>query len=139
MGMYRLTSTTDSWATINVPGVITPGAKAIAPWAGDDTDNILVEIEIVGGGVQNHVIGTMYGEADITATGIAGTNCGVGPGYVDSIPNTCGGTAWMGIQAVDERFYPPGTRGPNPYRESTRGHHQQQGISIYAESPIWRA
>ena len=84
----------DSWATVNTPDAIAPAPYSFAPNAGNDTDQMLVGLTL-----GTHVIGTLYGEADTTATGIAGANAGTAP-YTDSIPNTCGGLAQMGIQAV---------------------------------------
>jgi hypothetical protein len=50
---------------------------------------------------KHHIIGVLYGEADTTAVGIAGTNCDTAP-FADSIPDTCGGLAVGGIVAVEE-------------------------------------
>lgn len=131
----RVYVTTDAWATINAPAAIAPVPLTIAPWAGNDTDQMLVSLTL--GGADDHVIGTLYGEADVVPTGIAGTNCGIPP-YVDAIPETCGGATQMGIQAIDEALYPPTTRGTNPYRATIKTHHQQVGVSIYASEPVWR-
>ena len=131
----RVYVTTDEWATINAPAAIAPTPISFAPWAGDDTDQMLVGLTLSV--VQEHAIGVLYGEADVVATGIAGTNCGVAP-YTDSIPETCGGIAQMGIQAINDAFYPVRVKGPNPYRATIKTHHQQVGVSIYASEPVWR-
>jgi len=94
----RLRVTIDAWANKSDAGVIVPAPYLIAPWSGVDIDQMLVGLNIVHL-TNDHVIGALYGEADTTATGIAGTNCAASP-FTDSIPYTCGGLAKMGIQAV---------------------------------------
>ena len=98
----RIYVTTDEWANVNSPSAISPAPYSFAPWAGADTDQILVGVTIAGGTPpsQPHVIAALYGESDTTAVGIAGANAGVSP-YTDSIPYTCGGLAVNGIEAVD--------------------------------------
>jgi len=86
--------TTDEWGTKSDSGAIAPEPYSIAPQVGLDEDSIFVGLTL-----GTHVIGCLTSEADTTATGIAGTNAGSAP-YTDSIPNTCGGLASMGIQSI---------------------------------------
>lgn len=107
----KLYVTTDSWGTANSPSAITPVPLSIAPWAGDDEDNILVSLTLdtnPTGGLQPHVIGCLVGEDDTTAVGIAGSYCDTSP-YTDSIPMTCGGAAVGGIAAVEAVDSPQAT------------------------------
>lgn len=100
----KLYATTDSWSSNNSPSSISPAPLSIAPRAGADENQILVELTLdtnPDGGLQGHVIGCLYGEDDTTAVGIAGTNCETAP-YTDAIPMTCGGAAVGGIAAVYE-------------------------------------
>ena len=90
--------TNDNWTTVNSAGLITPSPECFAPWAGTDEDQMIVGLVIVHT-FYDHVIGCLYGEADTTATGIAGTNCSTTP-FADSIPDTCGGVAIGGIAAL---------------------------------------
>ena len=92
--------TTDSWTSVNSPSSIGGVPLTLAPWAGDDTDQIIVSLTIEHGSGADSVIGVLYGESDVTPQGIAGAACGSSP-YTDSIPYTCGGVCSMGIQAVD--------------------------------------
>lgn len=98
-----LYATTDEWTNVSNGGAISPAPFSFAPWAGTDTDQILVGITIGSGAnpVQAHIIGALYGEADTTASGIAGANARYTP-FGGSIPYTCGGLARMGIQAPYE-------------------------------------
>lgn len=106
----KIYSTSDSWANENTPSDITPPPRSIAPWAGDDEDNMLVGLDFGAYDSGNrHIVGCLYGEDDTTAVGIAGTNCGDTP-FTDSIPDTCGGLAIGGIAAVEETP----SEGPTP-------------------------
>ena len=87
-------TTVDEWTNTANAGAIAPVPISFAPSAGNDTDQMLVGLTL-----GTHVIGCLTSEADTTATGIAGTNAGSAP-YTNSIPNTCGGLARMGIQSV---------------------------------------
>ena len=94
--------TANGWSTDTSPGDI--GAqwpKTIAPRAGDDEDQMIVGLAIDHATTRNHIIGILYGEADTTSAGMAGTNCGISP-FADSIPYSCGGLAYGGIAAIEE-------------------------------------
>ena len=93
-GNKTIWHTYDAWASTAASGTISGSPISFAPQAGNEIDNIFVGL-VLG----THVIGCLTGEADTTATGIAGTNAGSAP-YTDSIPNTCGGACSMGIQAI---------------------------------------
>jgi len=97
----KLYVTNDQWASINAPDVISPVPLMFSPFAGDGEDRMMVGLTITGGTppVQPHIIGTLFGEDDVTASGIAGSSPGTSP-YTDSIPYTCGGLAVGGIQAI---------------------------------------
>jgi len=95
----RLYVTNNAWATINSPGLITQVPYGIAPWAGDDTDQMLIAVTINHALGSDHCIGALYGEADTTPTGIAGTNPGTPP-FTDSIPYTASAICSCGIQAI---------------------------------------
>ena len=90
--------TGNAWTGISDGGVVSPTIVSFAPWSGDDIDQMLVGLTIAG--ANEHIVGTLYGEADVVATGIAGTNVGTPP-YTDSIPETCGVLAEMGVWGVD--------------------------------------
>ena len=96
----RLYVTDDSWATFSTGNAIDQNLYSFSPYGGSDTDEMLVGTGLL---LTSHIIGTLYGEADVTFTGIAGTNVAAAP-YVDSIPNICGGLASMGIQGVNPAF-----------------------------------
>jgi len=81
--------TTDDWATKSDNGAITPEPISFAPWAGADMDQMLVGLSAAGPPGIYHVIGALYGEADTTVTGIAGTNVNIPP-YTDAIPYSLG-------------------------------------------------
>jgi hypothetical protein len=101
MWSARIYVTTDGWTTENTPSEGSPKPVYFAPWAGEDEDQILVGLEISLDPTGNrHAIGALYGEDDTTATGIAGANVSTSP-YTGSIPETCGGVAWGGVQAVN--------------------------------------
>lgn len=99
----RVHVTNDNWATHSYFGdigtfPITPQlGGTIAPWAGDNEDQMLVETTM------NHLISTLVGEDDLSPVGIAGANPAVAP-YVNSIPKgaVSGYTCFCGIQAVRE-------------------------------------
>ena len=95
----KLHSTDDAWATESVGGDIDESPNQIAPYAGTDPDNIFVDLDI-NHGAQEHALGTLYGEADTTPTGIAGSNPDSAP-YTDSIPYGCGGVAVNGIGCLE--------------------------------------
>lgn len=90
----KIYATYDAWSTINAPNVIAPVPLSFSPAGGS-----VVTQMVVGLTLGTHVIGVLEGEADVVATGIAGTNAGAAP-YADSIPAICGGLAQMGVQAV---------------------------------------
>jgi len=96
----RLYVTTDSWANRNAPSAISYGVISIAPWAGNDTDQMLVGLTINHGVGQDHAVAALYGEDDTSSQGIAGSSPGTPP-YTDSIPYGCGGVCSMGVQAVE--------------------------------------
>jgi hypothetical protein len=96
----QLRSTYDGWSTFTSSGAIDYTPTLIAPWSGDDTDQMLIGLTLDGTG-QPHVIGALYGEDDTAPVGIAGSSPDAAP-YTDSIPYDCGGLARMGIQAVNE-------------------------------------
>ncbi len=87
-------ATDDQWATESDGGAVSLTPLSFSPAGNSDLAG-----SIVGLTLGTHVIGTLDNEADTTSTGIAGTNAGGAP-YADSIPNTCGGLAQMGIQAI---------------------------------------
>jgi len=91
--------TTDEWATIDTTTDTDPNALSFAPWAGADIDQMLVGLTAVHP-ANHHVIGTLYGEADTTVTGIAGTNVDTPP-YTDAIPYSLNNAPCeRGIRAV---------------------------------------
>jgi len=99
----EIDATVDSWANKTSGGAVAPVPVSFAPWAGADEDQMIVGLLIHDDPGQPddnpHVIGCLYGEADVTATGIAGTNCETTP-FTDSIPDTCGGVSIWGVQGV---------------------------------------
>jgi hypothetical protein len=102
--MYsNIYATVDSWVNVNAPSAISPVPENIAPWSGADEDQMIVGLVLHDDPGQPddnpHVIGILYGEADVTAVGIAGTNCETTP-FTDSIPDTCGGVSVGGIAAI---------------------------------------
>ncbi len=92
--------TDDAWATESDGGAIDESPNQLAPYAGSDPDNMFVDLDINHGGGQDHIIATLYGEADTTPTGIAGSNPDGAP-YTDSIPYGCGGLAVSGIGVLE--------------------------------------
>ena len=99
-----LYSTDDAWATESDGGLIAESPNQIASYAGLDSDNIIIDIDIDHASAQDHTIATLSGEADTTPTGIAGSNPGSAP-YTDSIPYTSNGVAVNGIGCVDLSGY----------------------------------
>jgi len=96
----RLYVTNDAWTNRNTPGAISPSVISIAPWAGTDTDQMLVGLTLNHGAGQDHAVAALYGEDDTSAAGIAGASPDAPP-YTDSIPYGCGGVCSMGVQAVE--------------------------------------
>jgi hypothetical protein len=96
----RIYVTTDHWGSVTGQHNFTPEDLELicfAPWAGADTDQI-----IVGGAdyLSSPPIAVLYGEGDATLDYIAGTNWNTPP-YTDAIPiHTV--AAQCGIQAVHE-------------------------------------
>ena len=110
----KLHVTADGWTNYSQGDAITPTPISFAPRAGSDVNQMLVGLTIAHGIGQDHVIGVLYEDDDVTATGIAGGSPGSAP-YTDSIPYTCGGLAKMGIWAVEEEP----SEGPTPPPGST--------------------
>lgn len=97
---YALYVTNDSWSSVNSPSSISGSALIQAPfWEGQTDSEILIGRDVSPSTGPYDVIAALTGESDTTADGIAGSSPHVAP-YTDSIPDTCGGPARMGIQAV---------------------------------------
>ena len=87
-------TTTDDWT--NIVSINPLYLTCINPV--DINGDIIVGLKLDHPNGAVHVIGVMTDEADATPSGVAGTNCHTTP-FVDSIPDTCGGTCYFGIQA----------------------------------------
>jgi hypothetical protein len=100
--------TTDSWATASTEGALDVAAtRSIAPWAGDDEDQIVLGTPpVLSGDANRHAISALYGETSTTLVARAGDNVSASP-YTGSIPETCGGACWGGVAMVEE-FAEPG-------------------------------
>lgn len=95
--------TYDNWSSYTIHDMLAPHALArcIAPWAGDNENNIIIEKYYEG-----HIVGIMTSENDLTTVGRSGNNVWVAP-FVDSIPQPqySGRLCTCGVQAVREDGY----------------------------------
>lgn len=108
--------TDDEWDTINTPSLCSPTPVSVAPWSGNDEDQMILGLALSTSVApyQNHVIGAVAAPSETAPVGLAGPSPDTSP-YTDSIPKTCGGIAIGGVAAV----YEVPSEGPVPPEEST--------------------
>lgn len=101
-GIHKLYTTTNGWSTTDAGVVITPDPEALAPLVTTENENLMVFV------TERNSLSTLNPHAvtaaDLlvggTATGRSGPNPATAP-FTDSIPYTCGGVCYNGIQAVE--------------------------------------
>lgn len=137
----KIWTTYDGWAsyptsspTINMGVSNYKMPVSFSPYAGDNSDYMMLGITHQGWGPDNPIIGTLYGESDIDITNISGTNWNTPP-YTNSIPsnNTPCRCGIQGVHKLKGYVYVNAVAMPE-FSSNTGG-----GVPMEGDRSVWNA